>query len=43
MNKKSQIVLLFIAIIIVMFFLFPKSCGEGQGSSQKFANKTTLD
>jgi len=28
MNKKSATVLIFILIIIVMFFLFPKSCGE---------------
>lgn len=31
MNKKSATVLIFIFILIVMFFLFPKSCGEGQG------------
>jgi hypothetical protein len=40
MNKKSQIVLIFIFIIIVMFFLFPKSCGEGQGRPQNFAKQT---
>lgn len=28
MNKKSATVMIFILILIVMFFLFPKSCGE---------------
>jgi len=39
MNKKSQIVLIFILIIIVMFFLFPKSCGQGQGDTNAVAHE----
>lgn len=36
MNKKSATVMIFILIIIVMFFLFPKSCSQEQGhKSQK--------
>jgi hypothetical protein len=31
MNKRTQIVFVFIFAIIILFFLFPKSCGEGQG------------
>jgi len=32
MNKRSLTVLIFIFIILVMFVLFPKSCGKSQGS-----------
>ncbi len=32
MNKKTTTVAIFIFILIVMFFLFPKSCQQGQGS-----------
>lgn len=33
MNKKTTTVAIFIFILIVMFFLFPKSCQQGQGSA----------
>jgi hypothetical protein len=32
MNKKTTTVAIFIFILIVMFFLFPKSCQQGEGS-----------
>lgn len=32
MNKKSATIMNFILIIIVMFFLFPKSCSQEQGN-----------
>ena len=35
MNKKSATVLIFILILIVMFFLFPKSCSENQGDKSR--------
>lgn len=31
MKKKTSIVAIFIFILIVMFFLFPKSCQQGEG------------
>ncbi len=32
MKKKTSVVAIFIFILIIMFFLFPKSCQQGQGS-----------
>ncbi len=32
MKKKTSVVAIFIFILIVMFFLFPKSCQQGQGN-----------
>jgi hypothetical protein len=32
MSKKTTTIAIFIFILIVMFFLFPKSCQQGQGS-----------
>lgn len=40
MNKKSATVLIFIVILIVMFFLFPKSCGESPAQSQRVVSAT---
>jgi hypothetical protein len=39
MNKKSQIVLIFILLIIVMFFLFPKNCGQSQSNTKAVAGE----
>jgi hypothetical protein len=33
MNKKTTTVAIFIFILIVMFFLFPKSCQQGEGKT----------
>jgi hypothetical protein len=33
MKKKTSVVAIFIFILIVMFFLFPKSCQQGQGQT----------
>ena len=40
MNKRSLTVLIFIFIILVMFVLFPKSCGKSQGSPQAALTET---
>ena len=39
MNKKSATVMIFILILIVMFFLFPKSCGESPAQPLSVAVK----
>jgi len=33
MNKKTTTIAVFIFILIVMFFLFPKSCQQAQGKT----------
>lgn len=34
MKKKNTVVAIFIFLVIVMFFLLPKSCQQGQGSQE---------
>jgi hypothetical protein len=33
MKKKTSVVAIFIFIVIVMFFLLPKSCQQGEGKT----------
>lgn len=40
MNKKSATVMIFILLIIVMFFLFPKSCGASRAQPLDVAATT---
>jgi hypothetical protein len=39
MNKKSTSIMIFIFIIIVMFFLLPKSCGQARGDTNGVVDK----
>jgi hypothetical protein len=42
MNKKTTTVAIFIFILIVMFFLFPKSCQQAQGKTVRDNSKTVF-